>query len=305
MSSYLKILQFLLWENCSNGCEFCLFKDGNFYNEEEKISSIDNAISIIKKKETIDKYDGVGLIGGEVLERQTPDVESKWFELIDYINSSEYKTVWLATSLLYKDNSLLHETINRLKDVHIYLCTSFDVEGRFNEIKKENWHKNIASIDYDNVTIHTSIILNDSLIDAFNNHKRLLDNVPNFSFIAPQLNATEHWGKDLKDYNSLLRELHNTYHPGFFIKNRSVLLKFVREFFMHYGKNILKHSIEIKTHSYDTIIPSRFSEDYYKDKWLSSSKFNLGCGHENYSKFYLDSDKCVFCDIEEVLNCLE
>ena len=81
MSRYLKFLQFLLWENCSNECEFCLFSDRHFSMDGDKVVSIEKATEIINSPDIMSKYDGVGFIGGEIFEPQPPLVIEKWLSM--------------------------------------------------------------------------------------------------------------------------------------------------------------------------------------------------------------------------------
>lgn len=64
----IKTLQFELWQNCNNNCDFCyLDKNRIISSKNDKINNIKRAKEIIENE--ICNFNGIGLIGRRIFSR--------------------------------------------------------------------------------------------------------------------------------------------------------------------------------------------------------------------------------------------
>ena len=144
----IQAIQFELWPDCCCGCKYC-YLNGTKRNTKakQKKENIQDALKTLKDQSIMEKYNAVGLIGGEFFQNQLDDVRDEWIELICYLNfllkTGAIKEVWIATSLLlenYQDllMTLSYFDFNALtENQRITLCTSYDTIGRFSEEKHD------------------------------------------------------------------------------------------------------------------------------------------------------------------------
>ena len=82
-----KMVQYGLWPDCSNNCDFCLLEHhGKRTSKEDKILQLDDTIANIKTIDWVNEFsDGISLLGGEVYFMQDIDLQNKFLEVIDTI----------------------------------------------------------------------------------------------------------------------------------------------------------------------------------------------------------------------------
>ena len=87
LTSNNRFVQFQLWRDCDIGCEFCHNK--GVVNCNSKIDNIRITIDLIKNNPTVQKYNEIGLIGGELFGKQLkdPKVKKEFLKLIKLIVS--------------------------------------------------------------------------------------------------------------------------------------------------------------------------------------------------------------------------
>ena len=68
-----RFLQFNLWKDCNNNCEFCFYRGHKLLSNEKKISSINFVKERLLDLEESDFYNEIGFIGGEFFDNQIED----------------------------------------------------------------------------------------------------------------------------------------------------------------------------------------------------------------------------------------
>ena len=315
----IQAIQFELWPDCNNGCEYCYLKGTRRITSiEEKNNNIKNTIRTIMNFEIYNKYNAIGLIGGEFFSGQLVNVEKQWFNLIENINillnQSKIKEFWLATALLFDDTQILDQTLNRLniaqlkKDQCIRICTSYDTVGRFRNKEKENlWIKNVEYIkeNYPQIEIHTQTILTQDTIEKLienPNYFDFLNNLSTIDFRYPSISRKDcPTATGIKDYRGMMLKRLSQFPAKFFIEDRNLFLKFLRKFYEKYG------IIKIQNLIHQPEMRSRYLKIYVEDieiedRWNDTRDVYLPCGHLVDGLCYINDDKhCIYCDIEKFI----
>ena len=139
---YLNNIQFELWKNCTNGCNFCFNKGCTCSTKEDKIRILKEVYYRLERL-NYDYYDKIGFIGGELFGNQIEDEEvfkafCDLFELcILFVQLGYINQVNFTSNLLNKDNSKMYQILNMIKAKGLLnkfeLCTSWDSKYRFKE----------------------------------------------------------------------------------------------------------------------------------------------------------------------------
>ena len=77
----MAMIQYDLWNNCSNQCDFCLIYRKRILNKEEMIQRIDQIIENIDyvgERWKTQFSDGISLLGGELYFITDSDVQNKF-----------------------------------------------------------------------------------------------------------------------------------------------------------------------------------------------------------------------------------
>lgn len=305
VNSVKRMVQYGIWPNCPNSCDFCLIKEKDFYDKTKQIYWIRAIKENIKRINWSSFPYGISLLGGEIYYIKDRDVQLEYLALIDTIieyvltdenKSARYSTV---TNGLYEP-SFLYEVIDKIiskTDLsRIDLNFSYDLKYRFkNEAAKKRVLKNIiAARDKYNYAVGVQMILTQNLINLwkakqFDINEFLAKEIPgcNFAFLYPHKIQT---GIALND---------------FFFK-RSDFIQF-----LSYLKNA---NYEV----YSNFINSAKNSAIFKYTGLQSHKRNdaktlaeqpilsddkdiiADCGHSILYRCYADSNKCMLCDIENI-----
>ncbi len=164
----VRALQFEIWNNCNNNCDFCYLKESRVISSpEQQIANIKKVKQIIEQE--IQGYNAVGLAGGEFFQGQLKYCKNEFFDLLKFICAQDIKELWLAAILIDENQDDLWETLDLLpKDKRILLCTSYDTIGRFHTAEQEEqWFKNIKRVaeKYSHVVLHTQTIITQHFID--------------------------------------------------------------------------------------------------------------------------------------------
>ncbi len=318
----IKCLQYEIWQDCNNGCSFCYLNQNRiFTSDEQKIENINKIIDNLDND--ISDYNAVGLIGGEFFQGQlsNPAVKSNWLKLIQKINSEllsdKIYEFWITASLMKEDLSDLYDTLDIFdfsklnENQRILLCTSYDTLGRFHsEEQEKTWKKNIHLLakKYPELYIHTQIILSEDLIEKTIENPNIFDEILEVSpidFKIPNYYRDKELAiNGIKDYHQLLLDHINEFPKKFFIEHRNTFLQFLPVYAKIFGTAKLKNLINYpKMRSHTLKI---FSENYELiDRWNYSEDRFSPCGHLLDGKCYIDSDKCMYCDIERFIETYE
>ncbi len=217
------MIQYNLWSDCKNNCEFCFNKDRT--KNVNKIENIKKIIELINLDE-VKKYSKVSIIGGELFDSKFDEELKKYFyNLADTIIKKEnFKELYIMTNLLYNIDLELNDFLKYINNrIKIVICTSYDLKGRFHtENHLKLFNKNFAYLK-NKYTMHIEIILTDifmkSFIDGSFNYKNFVKQYTNnIDFIAPHCGC---YGKNTNNF------LENKY----FFSNRETFFKFLDLFF--------------------------------------------------------------------------
>lgn len=307
-----KSLQFELWHECNNFCDFCFLGAENMFTPvETKIQSLKDAI---KNSEDFNG-DIIAIIGGEFFQGQisNPEVHDLFYKFISLIinklNNKEIDTIWITATLTDKKPKDLIEFLNFTKNNwngngSLFICTSYDVIGRFHiEQKRLNWEENMNLISSIDPRIHknTTMILTGALIDAYlNNEISFLDFDAkyNTSLMIKHPNPGKY--KTLKEISDAL--------PGF-IPERQKTLRFFKKLKLKESP-IFDNCIFNVNLRADNCIKRDNNGNSYVDKrdktsineYSFSNSEVLPCGHSTLYKCYKDSDECMKCDYLNIRN---
>lgn len=221
-----QFIQYTLWYNCSNRCDFCHF-NGITTNVDKKqtIKFAKNFISKIRNC-------SIGLIGGELFDRNMDDVEFEFFQLvktcIEGIKANKLVNIYLSTSLLFDVDLHLINILEEFRKTNtignVVLCTSYDTIGRFHtDISRQLWSRNVKRVKqlFPTIRIHTEIILTEDfmqkvLANEFNILDFKIENNTSIDFMSPHM----------IDWNN--RNCNKSSIENFFPK-RTTFIKFVKK----------------------------------------------------------------------------
>ena len=305
----MAMVQYDLWNNCSNQCDFCLIYRKRILNNEQMIERIDQIIdniNYIGDRWTTQFSDGISLLGGEVYFVTDSKVQEKLMELIDHIidkillpnkvlgHVCKYSTV---TNGIYKPDLLfrmIDRVVERAGIEFVDVNFSYDLKYRFHteEVRLlclENMRKFSERYNY---RIGAQMVVTEYLIDMINRGEFDINEfqnkiVPNsiVEFLYPH---EVHTGKILNDFQF----------------PRDKFLKFLVWLKANYYENFINYCDSINNSSI-----FKYTGLYINADWsieiepkLSDGKeiINPNCNHSVLYQCYKDSDKCILCDILKI-----
>lgn len=173
-----KFVQYTLWTDCSNNCDFCLHKNNKI---DDKIANLNYLIPYIQKDKG---YNAIGFIGGEFFNKQLKDFKVKdlFYKAIDLVIEKilrkEVYTFYIAAGLIQKNLDDLYEFLDYCQRFDIIscivICTSYDSKYRFhNEYSKQLWFDNIQNLKqkYSSLRIHVDTILTEAFLQEYLNNQ--------------------------------------------------------------------------------------------------------------------------------------
>ena len=319
-SKSIKCLQYELWQDCDNCCEWCYLKDHRILTtDDQKIHNIQEVIKDINS-DALNDFNAVGLIGGEFFQGQMQNIKVKeaFMQMIEEINTklaeNKIKEFWLTASLIKPNQIDLIDVLNLLKakkDQRIILCTSFDTMGRFHsENDKQNWFTNLQYIakQFPNITIHTQTILTQDLIEKTIENPHIFDEILKWSmldFKIPNYFRDKNLAiNGIKDYPALIRNNLHKFPNKFFIEDNKTFLQFLPIYTKIFGKDKLVNLINYPSLRSHTL--KIFSEDYVlSNRWEYGEDRYQSCGHLLDGQCYINSNRCMYCDIEKFMKAYE
>lgn len=299
----LNNIQFELWKNCTNGCNFC-FNQGCMHSTKEDKIRILKEVRYRLVRLNYDYYDKIGFIGGELFGNQIEDEEVfrefyKLFELCIYLlQDKKINQINFTSNLLAEDNNRMYQILDLIKLSGLLnrfeLCTSYDTKYRFHTIEKESiWHNNMIYIKntYPDLQRHIEILPTQDFCE------KCLSGEFNYKWFKSNYDSAI----DYSDLNSgfyykdkFEMEKHV---PGFFPK-RSTFLQWVRK-----GLNEGWFKIE-DICNYNIF----FNELYMLDSTNHFIQY-IRHGHDKQMPYgrinqsdYIDSDVPMYIDLERIKN---
>lgn len=308
----MSMVQYGLWPNCTNHCDFCLLLDREYKTVDERLNMLSSIKENIKTVDWKDKFsDGISLLGGEIYYTESDEVRKSLLDLIENIikiiikpnKTTVYSTV---TNGIYDYNILLKPTLDLFREYGVIdqvdINFSWDLKYRFHNeeslasmIKNVNWVYN----EYD-LTPRVQTCLTQYLIDAhLNGEFNLIDyqkkNFPHtkWALLYPHKINT---GKVLDDF--------------FF--TRESLFSFVKYLKMNDQNELVQHLIQSVINSSQFKYTGLWERDtlYENDKdrkelnqqpTLENKQNLTECGHSDLYRCYSNSDKCLLCDLLKVI----
>ena len=336
-----KSFQWELWQYCNSLCKFCyLGEDNRIYNKERQITSLNDLDKAIDNLD-FTQYNNISIIGGEFFQGQLDDLEThdlffkvlkKIFQL--YVDK-KIGAMWITCTLTIGNQKHLYELLDLAESMKVFpneeygssglwLCTSWDAQGRFHTPKMEdNWKYHMKNIKkkYPWIKFNTTIILQQKFIDMYLNDEFVLEDFINeyhTTLFFKQCGVKDykpselgfHVTKEEADSNpDLLRAISEARKKkaqefyGFdFLPRRKDFIEFLIKFYkkdpeqfdrlfnIRYRSDELHRNFVYKKHDNLNI---RFKDGEGSEE---SGVGTLPCGHTESYACYIDSPACCICD---------
>ena len=304
------MVQYSIWSNCCNNCDFCLRKERIPYSREKQLLTLRRTRKNLDFVDWKDKFsDGISLLGGELYYIEDKELQDEFMLLIDDIIEKvlkvspnpnvKYSTV---TNGIYNPE-FLYRVIDRIVDKvgiqAVDLNFSYDIKYRYkNEERRKLVLKNINDFHQRyNYKVGVQMILTQYVIDMwkrgeFDVNKFIDENIPGntLCFLYPHPIET---GLNLTDFNFKRRDLFD-------------FLKYLKEANYFVYVSFMLSTMNSCSYKY-TGLKNRTSLDFTEEpKFTDGKEILTECGHSILYRCYTDSDKCLLCDLmafdEEVFN---
>ena len=308
----MAMVQYGLWPNCTNKCDFCLLDDREYKTVEERLHILKMIKENIAVVDWANKFsDGISLLGGEVFYTESEAVKESFLDLIeliiDFIFKEKNTKLSIVTNGMYDPNILLIPVLDLLKERNVIdrfdLNFSYDVKYRFHT--EESRLQCISNINlvYDKYEIIPCVqtCLTQYLIDMFitgefNLFKLKEELFPHsvLTFLYPHKIKT---GKVLDDF--------------FF--TRVSLFKFI-SWMKENGystelNNFIQSVINSSQFKYTGLWDRNEIQEWKEDNremieqepTLERKQILTECGHSQLYRCYSDCDKCMLCDLLKVV----
>lgn len=308
----MSMVQYGLWPNCTNSCDFCLLLDRDYKSEEQRLNMISSVRENIKDVDWKTQFsNGISLLGGEIYYTESELIKENFLELIkDIINiiiipnkTAVYSTV---TNGIY-DSKILLEPVMDLFEKNgvinqVDINFSWDLKYRFhNEESLQSMIKN-TNLIYEKYGLVPKVqtCLTQYLIDAhLNGEFNLIDyqkeHFPHtdLSLLYPHKINT---GKILNDF--------------FFTRNS--LFKFIKYLKSINQNELIQHLIQSVINSsqfkytglwerHSLYKNNKNDQELHQLPTLENKQQLTECGHSDLYRCYSDSDKCLLCDLLKVV----
>lgn len=299
----MAMVQYGLWGNCCNDCDFCLRLERRDYSPTQQIEWIRNVAENIKVLDVNKFNHGISLLGGELFYIQNKEVQSEFLTLIDtvidfIIRSGDPQCKFSTVTNGLYDPTFLYQVVDRLKEGvglnHIDVNFSYDFKYRYKTEKlRVKALTNIQAFrDRYDYRVGVQMILTQHLIDLWDkgefdlNHWLDTDiKGCNFCFLYPHPINT---GRVLPDFN-------------FKRKDFLTFISWLKNANFQIYWNFINSTKNSGTFKYTGM---RYRADGYRTDQipiLSDGKEVISpCGHSQLYRCYSDSDKCVLCDLESI-----
>ena len=297
-----KMVQYSVWSNCCNACDFCLRQERIPYPKEKMLYWLDMIKGNISYIDWENEYSyGISLLGGELYHITDEDLQKSFLELIDVIIEKilkvsknpecRYSTV---TNGLYNPE-FLYKVIDKISDAvgigKIDINFSYDMKYRFHtEEKRLQCLKNINDFHKRyNYKLGVQMILTQYVINEwkegrFDVNKFIEEYIPGniLTFLYPHPIMT---GIKLSDFQFKRKD---------FLQFIQYLKHECPEVYFNFLQST-KNSCTFKW----TGLQDRINDTIESQPRLSDGKEIINiCGHSILYKCYADSDKCVLCDLQ-------
>lgn len=307
-------IQFELWKQCNNFCEFCYLtkEQTKFVADEVKLENLKKVNVLIDEyfETHSEQIKAIGFLGGEFFQGQmnNPEVKSKFYALckkcFKLIDEDRIRDFWCYCTLTIGDQKDLYDLVDLFdktvtdKEKHkFWIQVSYDKQGRFNQPGKfENWDYHMLNLQkYPFICFNVTSIMTESFLQAvlqgeldLNEFQEKYKN----HFFLKQANPFHSTTKE-----EILAKL-----PWFFPKRKTYLQfldKLKRE-----SPFLFKELLDITLRAdymYNSLERSKQEEIdpqvRNKETWNEThNEIIEKCGHVKNYQCYSDSDACMLCD---------
>ena len=117
----MAMVQYGLWPNCTNQCDFCLLEDRVYKPEDARLRVLAAVKENIKTIDWKDKFsNGISLLGGEIFYTDSEKVKTSFLDLInqivdDIFTKSNVAMISVVSNGIYDPDVLLRPTLDLLK----------------------------------------------------------------------------------------------------------------------------------------------------------------------------------------------
>lgn len=309
----MAMVQYGLWPNCTNQCDFCLLEDREYKTEIERLNMLQAVKINIKSIDWKNQFsDGVSLLGGEIFYSEYQSIIDNFLDLIQIIadlilKKSSKAKLSVVSNGIYNPNVLLIPTLNLLNKNGVLdqfdLNFSYDLKYRFHSEEARLQVISNINLVYDSFgvkpgvqTCLTQFLIDEHLSGNFNIFKFKEEHFPNsyLNFLYPHKINT---GKVLDD---------------FFFK-RSSFIKFIKWLKENEHNDsvqqILQSVINSSQFKYsglflrDSILEGDMSDsdELTQSPTLEKKQILTECGHSQLYRCYSDSSNCMLCDLLKII----
>lgn len=308
-------IQFELWQECNNSCDFCFLGEENKKTTKDiKIQSLQRVLKILQSEEVMSEYNTVGFIGGEFFQGQLNDkeVRSCFFDVIkktaELYNANKIRQVWIPATLNIGNQDDLYEALKLFKNWdQVWIITSWDTMGRFKTRKMiDTWdfHMKKLRTTYPGIKFNITTILTGDFIEKYLNNsislKKLMNDYSACLFFKQCGIIANKSHQDTIEKQTIGKIESNKILPNFF-PTRSQFLKFLAKVKHQESEDVWNRICNVKYRA-DKLYRN-FNDggihiaERYKDKKADvSDSVITECGHPMVYRAYIDSDACVMCD---------
>lgn len=301
------MVQYGIWSDCCNSCDFCLRLNRRNTSNQTKIELLRDIRENLHHIDWQGKFAyGISLLGGELFYVRNKEVQQEFHRLIDEIIKvvllpGDYNCKFSTVTNGIYDPTFLYSVIDKLRDAvgmnRLDVNFSYDLKYRYHsEAARMKAFNNInAFCDRYDYSVGVQMILTQHLINLwkagqFDVNQFIKDNFPkcNLCLLYPH---PVHTGRQLDDFHFTRRDFLQ------FIRylkqaNNKTYVSFV---------NSVKHS---GTFKYTGMREK--GRDFSNDQQpiLSDGKevLNPACGHSTLYQCYSDCDRCIMCDLKNIDN---
>lgn len=304
-----------LHSKCCNKCDFCLIEENNLNKIDDILLEIEKAKENIKYIASCDenwtnKYsDGISLLGGEIFFIKDEKYKQAILELLDVIieyilkpNKDINCRFSTVTNGMYEPDWLLFPVVDKIATEvgleHVDVNFSYDFKYRFhNESSKKMCIDTINAFHKRyNYNCGIQMIITQDVIDMYLNGWRTTDtinelfpgNMITFLYPHPIHRGNSYAGtKNLERFN---------FTRSSFLKFLSLLKKEEPEVF----ESFLYSTRNSAIFKYTMLHDKMDAGDFKQQPKLSDGKeiINKLCNHSVLYQCYIDTEKCMLCDLE-------
>ena len=263
------IYEFLVWDNCSNNCQFCWQRETpRIFDHTQREIILQEVLNFINSDKFV-KGSHVLICGGEIFDKPSDFfILNKFFEcIVDLMKNNVIDLLYINTNLIYLNINGLYEFLELIKNNNLLdrlkFTSSYDIQGRFkNEHDRQVMLTNLKSINQYNINIVVNTILTKPCCEAILNGnfdlKKFMEEYRCWVNLVPYIVLDKELTAERSTIFKALKYVDNTcpgyldkYIPNICIKQEKLLYKFEDGEFKFCSCDIAEcgHSINFRRYS--------------------------------------------------------